>query len=168
VLRTVNAPAGVTYQREYTLKDHLGNLRLAYRLGQVRTYTATLNLADAGQHRREAQQFDSLSVSAPIATATPRARSDGYAAQLNAGGAAPQPLGPLKQLAVQQGDTVTVTAPGLYPQAAQHSFWFSLASFLTGLLQPAPACPPRPMGCAAAACRCCRWAWPQAWRRCRS
>jgi RHS repeat-associated protein len=145
VLRTVNATSGqISYEREYTLKDHLGNLRLAYRLGQVRTYTATLNLADADQHRREAQQFDSLSVSAPIATATPRARSDGYAAQLNAGGAAPQPLGPLKQLAVQQGDTVTVTAPGLYPQATEHTFWFSLASFLTGLLQPAPNLPAPP------------------------
>jgi hypothetical protein len=32
VLRTANTTSGaVTYQREYTLKDHLGNLRLAYR-----------------------------------------------------------------------------------------------------------------------------------------
>jgi hypothetical protein len=50
------------------------------------------------------------------------------------------------QLAVQQGDTVTVTAPGLYPQATQHNFWFSLASFLTGLLQPAPSLPAPPDG----------------------
>jgi RHS repeat-associated protein len=50
----------------------------------------------------------------------------------------------LKQLAVQQGDTVTVTAPGLYPQATEHNFWFSLASFLTGLLQPAPSLPAPP------------------------
>jgi RHS repeat-associated protein len=63
-------------------------------------------------------------------------------AKLNAGGAAP--LGPLKQLAVQKGDTVTVTAPGLYPQKVQRSFWFSLASFLTGLLQPAPSLPAPP------------------------
>ena len=34
VLRFVNALSGaVRYEREYTLKDHLGNLRLAYRLG---------------------------------------------------------------------------------------------------------------------------------------
>ncbi|HEX8657958.1 MAG TPA: polymorphic toxin-type HINT domain-containing protein [Hymenobacter sp.] len=63
-------------------------------------------------------------------------------AKLNAGGAAP--LGPLKQLTVQKGDTVTVTAPGLYPQKVQRSFWFSLASFLTGLLQPAPSLPAPP------------------------
>ena len=63
---------------------------------------------------------------------------------LHTGAPAPQPLGPLKQLAVQQGDTVTVTAPGLYPQATEHNFWFSLASFLTGLLQPAPSLPAPP------------------------
>ncbi|HEX8350065.1 MAG TPA: RHS repeat-associated core domain-containing protein [Hymenobacter sp.] len=50
----------------------------------------------------------------------------------------------MKQLAVQQGDTVSITAPGLYPQATQHNFWFSLASFLTGLLQPAPSLPAPP------------------------
>jgi hypothetical protein len=75
-----------------------------------------------------------------------RARSGTYAVQLNAGGAAPQPLGPLLQLAVQKGDTVTVTAPGLYAQKVQRSFWFSLASFLTGLLQPRPSQPALPDG----------------------
>jgi RHS repeat-associated protein len=145
VLRSVNTTSGaVRYEREYTFKDHLGNLRLAYRLGQVRTYAASLE-QDAPTHRREAQQFDSLSVSPPVAQPVgARARSGSYAAKLNAGGAAPQPLGPLKQLAVQQGDTVTITAPGLYPQAVQRSFWFSLASFLTGLLQPAPSLPAPP------------------------
>lgn len=46
VLRFVRKdPAGqatVRYEREYTLKDHLGNLRLAYRAGQRLTYTAGL------------------------------------------------------------------------------------------------------------------------------
>ncbi|MBD2769592.1 hypothetical protein IC235_17015 [Hymenobacter sp. BT664] len=45
---------------------------------------------------------------------------------------------------MQRGDTVTVTAPGLYAQA--HNFWFSLASFLTGLLQPSPSQPKPPDG----------------------
>ncbi|MBD2768828.1 hypothetical protein IC235_13110 [Hymenobacter sp. BT664] len=52
----------------------------------------------------------------------------------------------MKQLAVQKGDTVRVTAPGLYPQAVPHNFWFSLASFLTGLLQPSPSQPTPPEG----------------------
>ena len=145
VLRFVATdPAGqatVRYQREYTLKDHLGNLRLAYRAGQVRTLNATLE-QDETTHQRESQQFDSLSVSAPVAQATSLARSGAYAARLNAGGSAPQPLGPLTQLGVQKGDTITVTAYGLYPQAQQHGFLFSLGSFLASLFHPAQAPPP--------------------------
>ena len=147
VLRFVSKdPAGqvtVSYQREFTIKDHLGNLRLAYRAGQRRTLLATLE-QDATTHRRESQQFDSLSVSAPVAQATTLARSGGYAARLNAGGSAPQPLGPLTQLGVQKGDTVTVTAFGLYPQAQQHGFLFSLGSFLASILHPAQGPPPGP------------------------
>ena len=145
VLRFVQYDAArqptVSYQREYTLKDHLGNLRLAYRAGQLRTLNATLE-QDETTHKRESQQFDSLSVSAPVALATSLARSGAYAAKLNAGGSAPQPLGPLTQLGVQKGDTVTVTAFGLYPQAQQHGFFFSLASFLAGLFHPASPPPP--------------------------
>ena len=131
----------VSYQREYTIKDHLGNLRLAYRAGQVRTLLATLE-QDKQTHDRESQQFDSLSVSAPVAQATSLAYSGTYAARLNAGGSAPQPLGPLTQLGVQKGDTLTVTAFGLYPQAQQHGFFFSLGSFLAGLFHPASPPPP--------------------------
>ena len=123
------------------MKDHLGNLRLAYRLGQVRTLLATLE-QDENTHQRESQQFDSLSVSAPVAQATSWARSGAYAARLNAGGSTPQPLGPLTQLGVQKGDTLTVSAYGLYPQAQQHGFLFSLGSFLAGLFHPASPPPP--------------------------
>ena len=133
------APFLTSYEREFTFKDHLGNLRLAYRLGQVRTYRATLE-QNATTHGRESQQFDSLSVSPPIATATSWARTGSYAAKLNAGGPAPQPLGPLTQFAVQKGDTIRVSAPGLYPQAtSSNSFAFSLAAFVASLLQPGPA-----------------------------
>ncbi|MFC7670494.1 RHS repeat-associated core domain-containing protein [Hymenobacter humi] len=131
--------------REYTVSDHLGNLRLAYRPGQRLTYKTSLNLGDADQHGREVRQFDSLSVSAPVAQQVGSlSRTDTYVARLNAGGSAPQPLGPLKQLAVQKGDTITLSAYALYPQAEQQSFWFSLASFLTGLLQPAAGQPAPP------------------------
>jgi RHS repeat-associated protein len=63
---------------------------------------------------------------------------------LNAGTAngAPQPLGTLTQLGVQKGDTVTVTAYGLYQQPVDHGFLFSLASFITNLFHPAQAPPP--------------------------
>lgn len=136
----------VRYQREFTVKDHLGNLRLAYRAGQVRTLTATLE-QDSTTHQRESQQFDSLSVSPPIAVATPYAMGQ-YAARLNASGASPQPLGPLTQLTVQKGDSLRVSVSGLYPQKVNNaSFAFSLASFVASLVQPAPAgTPPRADG----------------------
>jgi RHS repeat-associated protein len=149
VLRFANTTSGaVTYEREYTLKDHLGNLRLAYRApGKPVVYIATLE-QDEQTHSRELAQFDDHTVSPPVAqnVGTAVTRNGTYVAKLNAGGAAPQPLGPLKQLTVQRGDTVTITAPGLYPQKVQRSFWFSLASFLTGLLQPAPNLPAPPDG----------------------
>jgi hypothetical protein len=149
VLRFVSTDAAgqasVRYEREYSLKDHLGNLRLAYRLGHVRRDSASLE-PDAASHTRESQQFDSLSVSAPIAqhVGSGLAKSGSYVARLNAGGNAPQPLGPLKQLAVQKGDTVTVSAYGLYPTALRNNFWYSLASFLTSLFHPAQGAPVGP------------------------
>ena len=49
-------------------------------------------------------------------------------------------MGPFKQLAVQKGDTITVTTPGYYPQpVANNSFSFSLAGFVASLLQQQPA-----------------------------
>ncbi|MEJ7659563.1 MAG: hypothetical protein WKG07_08025 [Hymenobacter sp.] len=106
--------------------------------GRCAPLRATLE-QDAQTHQRESQQFDSLSVSAPVAQATTLARSGAYAAKLNAGGSSPQPLGPLTQLGVQKGDTVTVTAFGYYAQPVQHGFLFSLGSFLASLFQPAQA-----------------------------
>lgn len=146
VLRFVSQdPAGqitVSYQREFTLKDHLGNLRLAYRLGQPRTLLATLE-PDKTTHDREVQQFDSLSVSAPVAqnVGTLAAYEGSYVAKLNAGGSTPQPIGPLTQLGVQKGDVVTVSAFGFYPQVPNQGFFFSLASFLTSLFHPAQPAP---------------------------
>ncbi|MGI4734910.1 MAG: DUF6443 domain-containing protein [Janthinobacterium lividum] len=153
VLRfTSKDPAGqahISYQREFTVKDHLGNLRLAYRLGQTRTYSATLE-QDTTTRKRETQQFDSLSVSIPVAqpVGINLARTGSYVALLNAGGPSPQPIGPLTQLTVQKGDTLRVNAPGRYLQPVNNqSFAFSLVSFVANLLQPAPAGgPPRADG----------------------
>lgn len=62
VSKDPSGAAHISYQREFTIKDHLGNLRLTYRLGQKRTYVATLE-QDNYTHTRESQQFDSLIVS---------------------------------------------------------------------------------------------------------
>ena len=148
VLRFVSKDAAgqptARYQREFTFKDHLGNLRLAYRAGQRHVYEATLEQdGPAGPiHTRESQQFNSLSVSPPVAVPTGLARTGSYAACLNANGPAPHPLGPLTQFPVQKGDTLTVAAPGLYPQpTATNSFAFSLAGFVASLLNPSPTAP---------------------------
>ncbi|MDO7852968.1 DUF6443 domain-containing protein [Hymenobacter convexus] len=144
----------VRYEREFTFKDHLGNMRMAYRSGHVRTLDATLE-QDSTIHRRESQQFDSLSVSSPVAQNVSNvggrnmARTGSYVALLNAAPHAvpatpgaqvgPTPLGPLTQFAVQKGDTVRATAFGLYPQATSSNSAFSLVGFIASLLQPAPA-----------------------------
>ena len=149
VLYRVNWTTGIQYAREFTIHDHLGNLRLAYRAGQPSTATATL---EADQTERETQQFDSLSVVAPVArlVGPAEARTGQWAAVLNAAGTqpapgryqGPTPLGPLRQLAVQKGDVVSLRAPGYYPHRAQASgFGFSLAAFVAGLLQAPPGLP---------------------------
>ena len=111
--------------------------------GHRQTFTATLEQDDYTR-TREVHQFDSLSVSPPVAQPVgPNMAFNGrYVARLNAGGGTPQPLGPLKQLAVQKGDTVTVVAPGYYPRAVQNNnFSFSLAGFVASLLQQPAGAP---------------------------
>jgi hypothetical protein len=128
----------VRYGREYAFQDHLGNLRLAYRAGHGQAFTATLE-QDECTHTREVHQVDSLSVSPPVAQPVAVAHNGGYVAKLNAEGTGRQPLGPLKQLAVQKGNTVTIVAPRYYPQAVQNnSFAFSLAA----LVQQQPSARP--------------------------
>lgn len=144
LLRSVGYTDGrVHYQREFTIKDHLGNLRLAYRAGKRTTAIATMEQGDSRITNNERQLFDSLSVSPPVAANVGNlARTGQYVAKLNAGSSPPQPIGVLRQLAVQKGDTVSFVAQGYYPQAVQHnSFVFSLASFVPGLLQQQPAGP---------------------------
>ena len=129
---------------EYTLKDHLGNLRVAFRPGERKTYWATMNFdPDQAELRRDQQQFDSASVSPPIRVLTQQfARTGNGVARLLAGGLRPTPLGPLKQLPVAQGDTVTVTAYGMYQTPVRNTNWaFSLASFVASLVQQQPAAP---------------------------
>ncbi|RSK47173.1 RHS repeat-associated core domain-containing protein [Hymenobacter rigui] len=85
-----------------------------------------------------------MSVSTPIRQTVGQqfAHSGDGVALLNAGGTSPRPLGPVKQLTVARGDTVDVTAFGMYQQPVQQSNWgFSLASFVASLLQQQPAAP---------------------------
>lgn len=145
VLRFVSPTSGqVRYEREYTLKDHLGNLRLAYRRGLPLAYTATLETTPADRATQEEQQWDQQSLASTRAQVNALARTGSYVARLNA--AAGKPIGPLKLLPVQKGDTVTITAPGYYPQrvSSGSSYAFSLLSYVAQLVQAGPA--PAPAG----------------------
>jgi len=139
VQRTAAGALSVRYVREYSLKDHLGNLRVAYRPGEPASYTASLEADPIDRARQEEQQWDSLSiVRSRFAVGAALAKTGSYAAKLNAGGATPQPLGPLKLLAVPKGDVIRFTAPGHYREPArQPNFFFSLVSWVASILQPA-------------------------------
>jgi RHS repeat-associated protein len=127
----------IRYVREYSLKDHLGNLRVAYRPGESATYIATMEPSPTPQADREEQQFDSVSIASTRFNAGAAAHTRSYVARLNA--ALGKPLGPMKILRVHKGDTVQVIAPGMYQQEIHSSnFVFSLLGFVTTLLQPAP------------------------------
>jgi RHS repeat-associated protein len=145
VLRFVSPTSGqVRYEREYTLKDHLGNLRLAYRRGLPIAYTATLETTPAERATQEEQQWDQQSLVSTRTQVNAQARTGSYVARLNA--AAGKPIGPLKLLSVQKGDTVTITAPGYYPQrvSSGSSYAFSLLSYVAQLVKAGPA--PAPAG----------------------
>ncbi|MCB2379963.1 DUF6443 domain-containing protein [Hymenobacter sp. BT635] len=138
VLRFVNLDnAGqpqVRYSREFSLKDHLGNLRVAYRSGDSAAYVATMEPTPAAVARREEHQFDSVSIVSTRFYAGMASRTGSYVARLNA--ALGQPLGPIKMLRVQKGDTVHIMAPGMYTQEVRNAnYTFSLLSFVASLLQ---------------------------------
>jgi len=154
-LRFVSGSSGATrYEREFTIKDHLGNLRLAYRVGHTTIATATLERDPITVPEREAHQFEPASVSAPVAAnvGSTFAHSGFYVLRLNAAPQqrdpsrpveGPTPIGALKQVRVQKGDKIKVTAYGLYrQQTSANSFAFSLASFVVSLLQQQPSPPP--------------------------
>jgi RHS repeat-associated protein len=145
VLRFVSPTSGqVRYEREYTIKDHLGNLRLAYRRGLPTAYTATLETTPADRATQEEQQWDQQSLVSTRTQVNTLARTGSYVARLNA--AAGKPIGPLKLLSVQKGDTVMITAPGYYPQrvSSGSSYAFSLLSYVAQLVKAGPA--PAPAG----------------------
>jgi len=145
VLRFVSPTSGqVRYEREYTLKDHLGNLRLAYRRGIPTYYTATMETTPASCATQEEQQWDQQSLVSTRTQVNALARTGSYVARLNA--AVGKPIGPLKLLSVQKGDTVTITAPGFYPQrvSSGSSYAFSLLGYVAQLVKAGPA--PTPAG----------------------
>jgi hypothetical protein len=145
VLRTVNATSGAdTYRREYTLKDHLGNLRLAYRLGpgpdlhgHARTWPRRPAPA-RGPAVRLAQRLAPIAHGhppGPLRWPTPPSST---------------PAGPRPSRWARSSSWPCSRAtrrqyrPGLYPQCHRAQLLVLAGSFLTGLLQPAPNLPAPP------------------------
>ena len=88
---------------EYHYKDHLGNLRMAFREGQMQTYQATLEDVVVDKQQGFEYNADSIRVANPTNAAQ-------YSAKLTS----THPLGMLRNVEVSQGDVVTVKVKGYY------------------------------------------------------
>jgi RHS repeat-associated protein len=123
------------YSYEYTIKDHLGNLRVAFRPGDRATYRALMEPVDSA---REEAQFDYVR---ETRFQTNNAASGQHVARLNA--ATGKPIGPLKMLPVRKGDSLDIEAFGRYLQPSHNpSFGFSTLGFVLSLLQQPPVVAP--------------------------
>ena len=122
------------YSNEYTIKDHLGNLRVAFRPGDKARHRATM---EPGLADQEEAQFDYVR---ETRYETDKAAGGQFVSRLNA--AVGKPLGPLKTLTVRKGDTLQIEAYGRYQQSAQNTnYIFSMLGFVTSLLQQPVASP---------------------------
>ncbi|RTQ46082.1 hypothetical protein EJV47_23305 [Hymenobacter gummosus] len=136
VQRDAAGQARTRYTYEFTIKDHLGNLRIAFRPGDSATYRASMEPALADQ---EEAQFDYVR---ETRFQTADAAGGHHVARLNA--AAGTPIGPLKMIPVRKGDEIGVEAFGRYFQPARNTnYGFSLLGFVASLLQQ-PVAPPAP------------------------
>ncbi|RYU77813.1 DUF6443 domain-containing protein [Hymenobacter persicinus] len=141
VQRSAAGTPTVRYVREYSIKDHLGNLRIAYRPGDTAVFKATMEMNPASVARQEEQQFDSASIARSRFMAGALARTGSYVARLNA--ATGQALGPSKILSVHKGDTITVTAHGMYQQYLRtKKLALSLPTIVAGTLLQQPTMQP--------------------------
>jgi RHS repeat-associated protein len=121
---------------EFTIKDHLGNLRVAFRPGDSAAYRASMEPVLADQ---EEAQFDYVR---ETRFQTSDAAGGQHVARLNA--AAGKPIGPLKMIPVRKGDELGVEAYGRYLQPVHNTHYgFSLLGFVASLLQQ-PTAPPAP------------------------
>lgn len=107
-----------THDYEYHYKDHLGNLRMAFREAEA-TATATMEIANDDDER---EQFDNI-IETRIWShnnALGFARTGTAAAQLN-GSNQNKTMGPATALAVKPGDKITVTAYSKYTAAGPYT-----------------------------------------------
>ncbi|HAS42422.1 MAG TPA: hypothetical protein DCS93_18230 [Microscillaceae bacterium] len=92
-----------TFLYEYHYKDHLGNLRVAFREGQKQTYQATLE--DVSVDKQQGFEYNEANI---------RATNPTNASQHSAKLTTSHPLGMLRNVEVNKGDVVTVKVKGYY------------------------------------------------------
>jgi len=137
-LGSSNSPYGWKY--EYHLKDHLGNLRLAFRADRdngATTQVVGMEPANATREERTATHVAETRLADPS-----RARTGSYVARLNAGTGRRQ--GPSLRLAVRAGDSIRAEVYGRYDRGAttgQQAARTALALGAATRVQPAPTGP---------------------------
>ncbi|WP_223816249.1 DUF6443 domain-containing protein [Adhaeribacter rhizoryzae] len=111
------------WQYEYHLKDHLGNLRVAFAEGTTTTMIATMEASRAAE---EDTVFTNVAQTRKQDQV--RARTGSYAARLNA--KEKRLLGPGKRLTVFKGDTIRAEVFGHYEVENKASVLTSLAAWV--------------------------------------
>ncbi|MDX2301816.1 MAG: DUF6443 domain-containing protein [Microscillaceae bacterium] len=107
---------------EYHLKDHLGNLRIAFQDREDIAYKATLE--PVVFENTEKQDFDF--VDSPI-----RVGDKGYLSNHSARLTAQNPLGMWKSLKVRKGDKITMSVWGTYDQPSDNNPGMQLGVFIS-------------------------------------
>ncbi|MBB6609985.1 hypothetical protein H7F15_02955 [Pontibacter sp. Tf4] len=108
---------------EYHLKDHLGNMRVAFTEATTTTTGATMEPDFAYQ---EESNFANISETRHLDRG--RARTGSYAALLST--SRNRPVGPSRRVTMQKGDSLKVEAYGLYETVKEQDMTFSLLSWL--------------------------------------
>ncbi len=113
------------FEYEYHYVDQVGNLRVAFREGPVRSYLATMETGPTTQPIEE-KEFSNI--------ATTRNEEVAFAGRYSSLTNTSQPIGPMKTLTVGKGDRVAVKVNAYYKQASQAS-GISLVAYLNRIKQ---------------------------------
>ncbi|HAS42989.1 MAG TPA: hypothetical protein DCS93_21090 [Microscillaceae bacterium] len=110
---------------EYHYKDHLGNLRVAFREGEKLSYKADLEIVSTD--KQQGFEYDETKI---------RVANPTIAGQHSAKLTTTQPLGMLRNVAVSKGDVVTVKVKGYYNGTPTNNQAVNLGVVLQNLGQP--------------------------------
>lgn len=129
VLYLPNDNGSLPWKYEYHLKDHLGNLRFAFRAdreqGLETQRQASMEMANASQEERQFQHMAETRLADPA-----HARTGNYVARLNARSG--QPVGPSIRLQVAAGDSVRAEVFGRYDRGTATGNFLQKGSLIIG------------------------------------